>query len=139
MLYFPFLVSFLLPNAFCHSPTDHRLSHCAIRTRTLCSFYLSFVFKTFVSTLKKKEVFPQELRLKFVPSYRFTSLRLAPSLYFTLSTHFALLHCTKPPSRTTLHSSILHQVTISLLLNCTPQNHIGHTLRSPSPLIFVAS
>ena len=47
-----------------------------------------------------------------------------------------LLHHPKPLSRTTLHSLTLRQETISLLLNRTPQNHIGYTLRSPSPLIL---
>ena len=103
-------------------------------TRNLCSFYLSFVFKTFVSTPKKKEVFPPELRLKFVLSHHFASLHLCtfiPSLYFILPTPFTLSHCSEPPSCTISHSSILHQETISLLQNCTPQNHIGYTLRSP--------
>ena len=45
-------------------------------TRTLYSFYLSFVFKTFVSTPKTKEVFPLELRLEFALSHRFAPLRL---------------------------------------------------------------
>ena len=108
----------------------HTLRH----TRTLCSFYLSFVFKTFVSTLKKKEVFPWELRLKFISSHRFASLHLrtfAPSLYLILPTSFALLHHFEPPSRTTSHSLILRQETISPLQNHTPPNHMGFTLRSP--------
>ena len=32
LLHFPFLVSSLLPDAFFHGLTNHRLSHCAIRT-----------------------------------------------------------------------------------------------------------
>ena len=106
-------------------------------TRTLCSSYLSFVFILYL--LRKRRKFSPELRLKFVSSHCFTSLCLAPSLYLVLSTHFTLSHCTEPPSHTTLHSLILHQETISLLSNRTPQNHIGYTLRSPSPLIFVTS
>ena len=95
-------------------------------TRTLCSFYLSFVFKTFVSTLKKKEVFPPELRLKFVLSHCFAPLHLrtfalshtsntlrliTPSRTF-ISHHFALLdttsgdHFTAPES----HPSEPHRI-----------------------------
>ena len=76
---FFFLSLFLLPNAPFHSPTNHRLSHCVIKTQTLCSFYLSFVFKTFVSTPKKKEVFPQNSDLS--SSRLIVSLRsvIAPS------------------------------------------------------------
>ena len=65
-LHFPFLVfSPYLMHSFAVRPiASHRTTwlgpyhmfHC---TRTLCSFYLSFVFKTFVSTPKNKEVFPQ--------------------------------------------------------------------------------
>ena len=108
-------------------------------TRTLCSFYLSFVYKTFVSTPKNKEVFPQNSDLSslcLIVSLRsvFASSHLrtfAPSLYLVLPTPFALSHCSEPPSRTTSHSLILCQETISLLQNRTPQNHIGFTLRSP--------
>ena len=100
---------------------------------TYCS-YLRLLY-----LLQKTRKFSPELRLKFVSFHCFASLRLTPSLYLALLTHFALSHHTEPSSRTTLHSLILHQETISLLLNRTPQNHIGHTLRSPSPLIFVAS
>ena len=92
--------------------------------------------------LRKTRKFSPELRLKFVSSHRFTLLRLctfAPSLYTILPTPFTLLHRTKPPSWTTSHSLILCQETISLLQNHTPQNHIGYTCKSPSPLIFVAS
>ena len=113
--------------------------HTLCHTRTLCSFYLLFVFKTFVSTPKKKEVFPQNSDLSL--SHLIVSLRsiFTPLPYLVLLTHFALSHCTEPPSHMALHSLILRQETISLLPNCTPQNHIGYTLRSPSPLIFVAS
>ena len=109
--------------------------HMFHHTCTLCSFYLLFVFKTFVSTLKKKEVFPRTQ----ISSYHFTSLHLAPSYYFAPPMYFALLLHPEPLSCTTLHFLILCRETISLLPNHTPQNHIEHTLRSPSPLIFVAS
>ena len=109
--------------------------HMLRRTRTLCSFYLSFVFKTFCIYSEKEGSFLPELRLKFTLSHRFApSLHLctfAPLLYLILPTPFALSHRSEPPSRTTLHSLILHQETISLLQNHTPQNHIGFTLRSP--------
>ena len=88
-LHFPFLVSSLYPtHSFAVRPiADRRTArsgpyHMFRRTQTLCSFYLSIVFKTFVSTPKKKEVFPPELRLKFVSSHRSASLHLltfAPS------------------------------------------------------------
>ena len=65
-LHFPFLVFSLLSDTFLMAQpiTDHHTVqsgpyHTLRRTRTLCSFYLLFVFKTFVSTPKKKEVFPQ--------------------------------------------------------------------------------
>ena len=130
---------------------DHRTArsgpyHTLRCTRTLCSFYLSFVFKTFVSTSKKKEVFPQDSDLSsshliislcsiFAPSHLRT---FAPSLYLVLLTPFALLHCSEPLSRTTSPSLILRQETISLLQNRTPQHLIGFALRSPILLIFVA-
>ena len=140
-LHFPFLVFSLLPDAFFRGPTNRQSSHHMIRTLPYTSLhtnlvlvYLLFVFKTFVSTPKKKEVFPPELRLKFALSHHFAPLHLrtfAPSLYLVLPTPFALSHRSEPPSRTTLHSLILRQETISLLQNRTPQNHIGFTLRSP--------
>ena len=145
-LHFPFLVFSPYPtHSFTVRPIAGRHTtrsgpyHTLRRTRTLCSFYLLFVFKTFVSTLKKKEVFPQNSDLSL--SCLIVSLRSisAPSLYLVLLTLFALLHRTEPPSHTTSHSLILRQETISLLPNRTPQNHIGYTLRSPSPLIFVTS
>ena len=126
----PFMAQPIADRHTMQSGPYHTLRH----TQTLCSVYLSFVFKTFVSTLKNKEVFPQELRLKFLSSHHFTSLRLhtfVPLLYLVLPTPFALSHRTEPPSCTTSHSLILHQETISLLQNRTPQNHIGFTLRSP--------
>ena len=144
LLYFPFLVSFLLPDICCHGLTDHRSSHLAIRTICFathkpCAHFTYCLYLRLLYLLWKTRKLSPELRLKFVSSYHFTLLRLASSLHFTLSTHFALSHCTKPPSHTTLHSLILHQETIPLLSNRTPQNHIGHTLKSPSPLICVAS
>ena len=65
-LHFPFLVFSLYPthSSVVRPIADHRTArsgsyHTFHRTWALCSFYLSFVFKTFVSTPKKKEVFPQ--------------------------------------------------------------------------------
>ena len=104
-----------------------------------CACFTYRLYLRLLYLLWKTRKFSPELRLKFVLSHCFTSLHLAPSLYLILLTHFALSHHTKPPSHTTLHSLVLHQETISLLLNRTPQNHIGYTLRSPSPLIFVTS
>ena len=148
-LHFPFLVSSLLPNAFFRGLTNHRSSHCAIRTLPYVSLHTDLVLilliiciQDFCIYSEKEGSFPRELRLKFISSHHFTSLRLrtfVPLLYLILLTPFALLHRTEPLSRTTVHSLILRQETISLLQNCTPQNHIGYTLRSPSPLIFVAS
>ena len=43
LLYFPFLVSFLLPDAFCHGLTDHRLSHCMIWTLPYVSPHMNLV------------------------------------------------------------------------------------------------
>ena len=138
---FPFLVFSPYPtHSYAVRPIADRCTvqsgpyHTLRRTRTLCSFYLSFVFKTFVSTPKKKEVLPPELRLKFVSSHCFTSPHLrtfVPSLYFVLLPPFTLSHRSEPLSCTILHSLILHRETISLLQNRTPQNHIGFTLRSP--------
>ena len=148
LLYFSFLVSSLLPDTSFRSPTNHRWSHHVIGTLPYVSLHMNLVLILLIVSIedfciysKKEGSFPQKLRLKlkFVSSYHFTLLRLAPSLHFALSTPFALSHCTKPLSCTTLHSLILLQETISLLPNRTPQNHIGYTLRSPSPLIFVAS
>ena len=148
MLHFPFLVfSPYLTQSFAVRPiADRRTTrlgpyHTLRRTRTLCSFYLSFVFKTFVSTPKKKEVFPPEFRLKFFLSHRFTPLRLrtfASSLYFALPTPFALSHRSEPSYHTISHPSTLRPEIISLLQNRTPQHHIGFALRSPISLIFVA-
>ena len=106
------------------------------RTRTLCLFYLSFVFKTSVSTPKKKEVFPQNSDLSslcLIVSFRsiFAPLHLCTFALLRTPTPFTLLHHSEPPSHTTSHSLILRQETISLLQNHTPQNHIGFTLRSP--------
>ena len=89
LLHFPFLVFSLYPtHSFTVRPIANRRTarsgsyHMFCHTRTLCSFYLLFVFKTFVSTPKKKEVFPQNSDFKFVSSHHFASLRLctfAPS------------------------------------------------------------
>ena len=119
--------------------TDHHTMqsgpyHTFRHTQTLCSFYLSFVFKTFVSTPKKKEVFPQNSDLSlshliislcpvYAPLYLHSTLYLQhPSPYRTIANL-----CLAPFS----HFSTLHWETISLLQNCTPQSHIGYTLRSP--------
>ena len=120
------------------TPRDRDLTICFAAHKP-CAHFTYHLYLRLCIYSERRRKFSPELRLKFVSSYHFASLHLAPSLYFTLSTHFALSHHTEPLSRTTLHSLILHQETISLLLNHTPQNHIGHTLRSLSPLIFVAS
>ena len=81
--------------------------HTLCRTGTLCSFYLSFVFKTYISTLKKKEVFPPELRLKLALSHRFAPLRLR---IFTPSHLRSILYSRHPlPYRTVanLHLALL--------------------------------
>ena len=146
LLHFPFLVSSLLPDASFRGPTNHRSSHRTMGTLPYASLHtnlvlilLIVVFKTFVSTPKNKEVFPQNSDLSSSCLIVLLCSVFAPSLYLVLLKPFALLHCPKPPSCTTSHSLTLRQETISLLLNRTPQNHIGYTLRSPSPLIFVAS
>ena len=99
----------------------------------MCLFYLSFVFKTFVSTPKNKEVFPQNSDLS--SPCLIVSLRsvFAPSHFRTFA-----LSCTSETLRRIAlsqtfisHSLTLRQETISLLQNRTPQNHIGFTLRSP--------
>ena len=119
-------------------PCDRDLTICFAAHKP-CACFIYHLYLRLLYLLRKIRKFSPELRLKFISSHHFTLLCLAPSLYLVLSTHFALSHHTEPPSRTTLHSLILHQETISLLSNHTPQNHIGYTLRSPSPLIFVAS
>ena len=137
-LHFPFLVfSPYLTHSFAVRPiTDRRTArlgpyHMFCRTRTLCSFYLLFVFKTFVSTPKNKEVFLQNSDLSSLCLIVSLHSILAPLLYLVLPTPFTLSHRSKPPSCTTSHSLILRQETISLIQNHTPQNHIGFTLRSP--------
>ena len=133
-LHFPFLA--FSPD-LTHSSTvqpiaEHRTArsgpyHTLRRTQTLCSFYLSFVFKTFVSTPKKKEVFPQNsdlsssrlivpLRSVFAPLHLCTFAlshtsetlcRIAPSRT-SISHHFTLLgdHFTAPES----HPSGPHRI-----------------------------
>ena len=66
LLHFPFLVFSPYPtHSFVVRPITGRRTtwlgpyHTLRRTQTLCSFYLSFVYKTFVSTPKNKEVFPR--------------------------------------------------------------------------------
>ena len=120
------------------APCDQDLTICFAAHKP-CACFTYRLYLRLLYLLRKTRKFSTELRLEFISSHHFASLHLAPSLYLVLSTHFTLSHCTEPPSHTTSHSLILHQETILLLLNCTPQNHIGYTLRSPSPLIFVAS
>ena len=137
-LHFPFLVFSLYPtHSFAVRPiADRRTArsgpyHTFRRTRALCSFYLSFVFKTFVSTLKKKEVFPQNSDLSssrlivslrsvfapshlrtFVPSHTSETLRRIVPSRTSVSHHFALLdttsgdHFTAPES----HPSGPHRI-----------------------------
>ena len=86
-------------------------------TQTLCLFYLSFVFKTCVSTLKKKEVFPQNSDLSsfclIIPPRSISHLRLIS--HFQLTLHY----CTIP----NLHLT---------LLGTTPGDH--STAPEPHPL-----
>ena len=120
---------------------DRDLTIC-FATHKPCAHFTYHLYLRLLYLLQKRRKFSPELWLKFISSHCFTLLCLhtfAPSLYLVLPTPFALSHHTEPPSHTTSHSLILHQETISLLPNCTPQNHIGYTLGSPSPLIFVAS
>ena len=127
-LHFPFLVFSPYPmHSFVVRPiAGHRIArsgpyHMLRRTRTLCSFYLSFVFKTFVSTPKKKEVFPPELRLKFVSSHRSAPLR--PHT-------FALSHTSE-----TLRHIALFQTSIShhfALLDTTSGDHFTAPESHPS-------
>ena len=140
LIRFPSLVSFLLPNMYCRGPTNHKSSHHMIGTlpsiflhTNLVLILLIICIQDFCIYSKKEGSFSPELRLKFISSYHFASLCLSPLPYFTLSDY------PEPSSHTTSHSLILHQETISLLSNHTPQSHIGYILRSPTPLIFVAS
>ena len=96
--------------------------HC---TQTLCSFYLLFVFKTFVSTPKNKEVFPQNSDLSLfrliiclTPSCTFVLLRTSNILHtialsWTLILHhFALLDTMSGDHFTALelHPLELHRI-----------------------------
>ena len=120
---------------------DRDLTIC-FTTHEPCACFTYHLYLRLLYLLRKIRMFSPELWLKFISSHCFTLLCLCtftPSLYLILPTCFTLLHRTEPPSCTTSHSLILCQETISLLPNRTPQNHIGHTLRSPDPLIFVAS
>ena len=104
-LHFPFLVFSPYPtHSFAVPPIADRHTarlgpyHMFRCTRTLCSFYLSFVFKTFVSTPKNKEVFPQNSDLS--SSRLIISLRsvFAPSHLrtFALSHTSETLRCIAP-------------------------------------------
>ena len=81
---------------------------------------------------KRRKFFPQNSDLSSLCLIVLLCSAFAPSLYFVLLTPFTLSHRSEPPSRATSYSLRLHQETISLLQNCTPQNHIGFTLRSLS-------
>ena len=96
-LHFPFLAfspypthsSTVRPIAECRTARSgpYHMLHC---TRTLCSFYLSFVFKTFVSTSKNKEVFPQNSDL--------SSSRLIVSLHSVFApSHLCSTSCSRHP------------------------------------------
>ena len=119
-LHFPFLVFSLYPM---HSSAvwpiaDHHTArsgpyHMFCHTRTLCSFYLSFVFKTFVSTPKKKEVFPQNSDLSLSclivsPHSIFTPLHLCT---FALSHTSKTLCCIAPSWTSVLHHFALLDTT----------------------------
>ena len=137
-LHFPFLAFSLYPtHSFVVRPiADRRTAqlgpyHTFRHTRTLCSFYLLFVFKTFVSTPKKEEVFPQNSDLSslclivllhsvFTPSHLRTfalsrtpdTLHLIAPFWTSASHYFALLdtmsgdHFTAPES----HPSEPHRI-----------------------------
>ena len=97
-LHFPFLVFSPYPTqSFAARPIADRHTarsgpyHTLRHTRTLCSFYLSFVFKTFVSTPKNKEVFPQNSDL--------SSSRLIVSLCSVLApSHLHIISYFRNPS-----------------------------------------
>ena len=114
LLYFPFLVSFLLPNASCCSPTNHKSLHHVIGTlpyvllhTNLVLILLIICIQDFCIYSKKEGSFSPELRFKFILSHHFTSLCLTPSPYFTPLTHFTLSYCPEPSSHTTSHSLVL--------------------------------
>ena len=138
LLHFPFLVFSPYPmQSFAVRPiADRRTTrsgpyHTLRRTQTLCSFYLLFVFITFVSTPKNKEVFPQNSDLSlsrlivslhsvfapshlrtFVPFHTSKTLRCIAPSRTSVSHHFALLdttsgdHFTAPES----HPSGPHRI-----------------------------
>ena len=121
LLHFPFLVfspypthSFMVRPIADHCTARSGPYHMFRRTRTLCSFYLLFVFKTFVSTPKKKEVFPPELRLKFILSHHFAPLRLCT---FALSHLRSISHFQNPSPYHTVPN--LHLTPL-----CTPWYYI---------------
>ena len=67
LLYFPFLVSFLSPNAFCRGLTNHRSSHCTVGTLPYVSPHMNLVLVLLIICIqdfciyskKNKEVFPR--------------------------------------------------------------------------------
>ena len=81
-------------------------------TQNLCSFYLSFVFKTFVSTLTKKEFFPQDSDLSLfhliIPPCSISYLR--SHLHFQPSSHY----CTIMNPYFTVHPAAPHSLTADL-------------------------
>ena len=133
LLYFPLLVSFLLPNTFCRGLTDHRSSHRTVRTLPYvsphnkpCARFTYCLYLRPLYLLRKTRKFSWELRLKFILSHHFASLHLctfalshtSDTLRFiapyqtSISHHFALLdtmsgdHFTAPKS----HPSEPHRI-----------------------------
>ena len=121
------------------APRDQDLTIC-FAAHELCAHFTYCLYLGLLYLLwKRRKFFPQNSDLSLFCLIVLLRSTFAPSLYLILPIPFALSHHPEPSSRTTLHSLTLRQETISLLPNRTPQNHIGYTLRSPSPLIFVAS
>ena len=94
-----FLSQSLLPDTSCHGPTDHKSLHHTVGTLPYVSLHRLYLRLLYL--LRKEGSFSPELRLKFILSHCFTSLRLTPSPYFALLTlhsctilnlHLALLH-----------------------------------------------
>ena len=80
LLYFPFLVSFLLPNASCRGPTNHKSSHHVIRTLPYVSPHMNLVLVLLIICIqdfciysKKQGSFPQNSDLS--SSHLIVSLR----------------------------------------------------------------
>ena len=121
LLYFPFLVSFLLPGTSCHSLTYHKSLHCAVSTLSYVSLHTNLVLilliihiQDFCIYSKKKGSFSPELRLKFISSQSFCltpSCTITPAWTFVLH-HFALLDTTSGDHFTALksHPSEPHRI-----------------------------